>query len=236
MTAVKKGIIFGAALAAILGAVLITFFSLGHIYLSVFSRLYNLDISYSRLRNVSFDRFQLKDFTMRDKKTGFSVFSKTASLHFRIRDMRFKDAGIDFAFKDVHFGKEGGKGSLVYDTLTGLVAAPFDSRWQYTEMSGKVKTLKDGLEIKDFAVTGKDIKVSLNGAISGNDRINFDIIIYFGKELYDKIPPEMAGILLAKEESGWSSLSVHLEGDYKTPAIQLSSKLFRLNIRAISGL
>jgi len=235
MFIVKKRTLFAVISAAVLGAALILYLLSGRIYLYVFSRTHNLDISCSKITNISFGHFEVTDLMMRDRASGFSISSKASSMLFRIRDIRLKDVTIDFRFKDVRFGKKGGKENLIYSSLTGLVAIPFDSRWQYNEMSGKIKTMKGGSEIKDFSAAGKDIKLSIKGTVLENDTINLDIIIYFGKELYDMIAPEVAGILLSKEENDWSSLSVHLEGDYKTPSIQLSSKLFRLNIKAISG-
>jgi hypothetical protein len=74
------------------------------------------------------------------------------------------------------------------------------------------------------------MKLAFNGSMRKDNTIKSDIVIYFADELTGKIPSELTNLVLTQEESGWKSLSVKLEGNYTMPTIQVSSKLFRLNI------
>jgi hypothetical protein len=89
--------------------------------------------------------------------------------------------------------------------------------------------------IKDFLAKSDLMKLSFNGDIRRDNTIKSDIVIYFSDELTRKIPPELTKLVLTQEDPGWKSLSVKLEGNYTMPTIQVSSKLFRLNIGVKDG-
>jgi hypothetical protein len=49
------------------------------------------------------------------------------------------------------------------------------------------------------------------------------------------MPPELTSMALKGETDGWQSLTVKLEGDLSKPSIQVTGKIFRLNIGVKQG-
>ncbi len=70
----------------------------------------------------------------------------------------------------------------------------------------------------------------LKGTLKNCTTIKSEVTIYFADKLTGKIPPELTNLVLKGEDGGWKSLSVQLDGDYSKPSIQVSGRLFRLNI------
>lgn len=234
-----KGAVLVPALVSVLllsGAVL--YLSFGNIFAFLFSRAYHIDVRYKTARHLSAGAVAFTDLTLNDKASGFLVFSKFAKVRPKPKNLSFDFTGIDFNLQDVRFDASTLRlhaANPVYDTLTGLASVPFDSRWTYSVISGSVRTIENGVEIKDFTAAGKEIRISLSGTVIENTVLNLDIKIYFSKEFRQRVPEEMAKVLFSEEAGGWDSMSLHIEGDYNKPSISLSSKLFRLNIREISG-
>ena len=50
------------------------------------------------------------------------------------------------------------------------------------------------------------------------------------KDVLKDIPPEFSSVIMKEEANEWKSFSVKLKGDLRSPSVQISGKLFRLNI------
>lgn len=202
----------------------------------IFAAKNNLSVSYKNLTRVSLNELAFHDLSVVEKSTGlgfFAKYSKVRSLGKGMQSLQY--SAIDLDLKDVNFIKKETDKSMSYDSLTGLVSIPFDSRWKYKEIRGQIWTLNNEVKVKDLMTTSDEIKLSLGGILNcSNNKLEADIKIYFSEQLTKKIPEELLKVLLVDEKDGWKSLSVHLAGDYKTPSIQVSGKLFRLNINTIS--
>ena len=218
----------------ILIAVVTAFAVLSYVYSGViiiryFAKANNLDISYKTLKSTGFDRFIFKDFVAIEKRTGIGVSAAYASIISSGGTIFSKDPSLNIDLRDVSFIARQQKADA-YDSLTGLVSMPFNGKLKYKEIKGIVQSTKEGVSVKDLTAISDEMKLSFTGSWHANDTINFDIIIYFCANLAKKIPEELSKILLRDEADGWKSLSVRLAGDYNAPSIQISSKLFRLNI------
>jgi len=218
-------------LAALTLAVL---FSYIKIFVYVFSKDYKLDISYKSAASNFKGELFFKDLSLVSKDTdiGFLAHKAAVNPYYSLKGMTLK-----FRLNDVKFIKKGsGEEPVKYDTLTALLTSPFNSRWNYSTISGEMTPTAKEMRIKDVEVVGEDIKVSLKGSMMYfTGLIDADIVIYFSDKLTSEIPPEMLGIILVNEKSGWKTLSVRLTGDLNKPAVQVSSKLFRLNIKAVGS-
>ncbi len=218
-----------AAVVLILGVTAIISF-LPKIVLGAFSSTYNLDIQYKNLKKATLTGMAFDGLTIVDKAKGIGISSENATIALGWNGLDPRNATICFDFYDVRFVKRAVERALSYDTLDGLVALPFSSNWLYKEISGKVHSSKEGVTIRDFLAKSDLMKLAFNGSMQADNTIKSDIIIYFADDLTKKIPPELIKLVLTPGEPGWKSLSVKLEGNYTMPTIQVSSKLFRLNI------
>ncbi len=203
--------------------------SLDRIFIYIFARSHNLDITYQKTP-LPEGGLTYVDLFVFSRRAGTGLFSNLASFRPRWNG----ELVVGFNFKMVHFverwpDKPPGASSVLDD----LVAIPFGSHWIYKEISGEIIPCKDGVKIKDFTATSDDIRISLAGYFFNDHTVKADVVIYFSDKLAATIPGELSKVLLAKEEGGWNSLSVHFEGNLKTPSIQLSSKRFRLNIAPV---
>lgn len=213
---------------------LVAFYDRMIIYL--FAANNNLNISYKNLTRVSLNEIAFNDLSVVEKKTGigfFAKYSRVKSLGKGIQPPQY--AAIDLDLKDVNFIKKETEKNMSYDSLSGLVSIPFDSHWKYREIRGQIWALKNEVKVKDLMTTSDEIKLLLGGRLNyDTNKLESDIKIYFSEQLTKKIPEELLKVLLVDEKDGWKSLSVRLAGDYKTPSIQVSGKLFRLKINTIS--
>jgi len=201
------------------------------IFVYVFSKDYKLEISYkSAVANFKGEIF-FKDLSLVSKDTNVGFFARKADVNPRYS---MKGVTLNFRLNDVKFMKVGSKEEPVkYDTITALLASPFNSRWNYSTIIGEITPTAKEMRVKNVEVVGEDIRVSLNGNIMYfSGMVDSDIVIYFSDRLTSEIPPEMLGIILSNEKPGWKTLSVRLTGDLNKPAVQVTSKLFRLNIKA----
>lgn len=199
----------------------------GRIAVYLFSKAYNLDISYKRFPRASCREFLFEDLKIKDKKSGIGLFAKDAV----IRPGR---SGLNFNIYSAGFYREGAGKTNFYSDLAGLVSLPFSGQWIYKEISGSILPAKNGIEFKDILAVGDDIKLRLTAVIHDKDLVDANIKIYFSDIVSAGIPKELSGVILNDEGSGWKSLSVSLEGNYRSPSIQVSSRLFRLNIGAVA--
>lgn len=216
-------------IAGIMVTLVTLYLSIDRIAILSLSRAYNLDISYARLKRFSPTGFSFTSLTCVDKKRKAGISSGSADIKADFRDMT-----VDFILRDVHFIKGSAQDTPSYDSLTSLVAAPFKSNWQYLQMSGSVRPLMDGLEVKSFTASSDSMKLTLKGSVHANGIIKSDIVIYFSPGLSRDIPQELSSTLLRDEPDGWKSLSVNLSGDYKKPAVEVTGKLFRLSVKEVS--
>lgn len=221
-------------IASVLIIAILFLFS-GTIAIYIFSKTHNVAVSYKDLRVSFLNGLVFNDLNVHDNATGLGIFAKHANIKVRFSDPFFRNITLGLDLADVNFVKGHAKDAGLYDTLSGLVSVPFESRWQYKKISGSIRTKRDGTELKDFKAASEDIRLAFSGDVYNDDTIKFDIAIYFSGTVTAKIPEELSGVILTREPDGWSGLVVRLEGDYKTPAIQVSSKLFRLNIKALSS-
>ncbi|MCX5686871.1 MAG: hypothetical protein NTW09_05395 [Candidatus Omnitrophica bacterium] len=211
------------ALIAIAGLIYI---SLGHVAVYLFAKANNLDISYNNLTR-SGANFVFKDFRVRNKASSLGISAMSAVIRPKLK-------GYDFNFTDVRFLKKDGEEESSYENLAGLVAVPFKGSWVYKEIAGEIVPSRDTLEVKKLDAVSDEIKLHITGRFNADNTVDTDIEIYFGPGIIKKIPEELSKIILTDGEAGWKSLTVHLSGNYAQPSIQVSGKLFRLNIKSIS--
>ena len=223
-------------LAAVLTiAAILALFLLPHILLRTFAATYDLDLRYEHLKKAAPNRMIFEGLTVVDRPKGIGISAKNAEIDvlWSLPDPR--NSTIVFNLKDVRFVKKEREAAASYDTLDNLVALPFSSNWLYAEISGKVRSSKGEVAIRDFMAKSDMMRLSFNGDIRRDNTIKSDILIYFSDELTKKIPPELTRLVLTQEDPGWKSLAVKLEGNYTMPTINVSSKLFRLNIGVKDG-
>lgn len=227
---ILKPIIIIFAVLVIASAAL--FYYADVIAVRVLERSYGLDISYENCSQKSLSGFIFNGLSVQSRKTGLGFRSGVAAIKPRFVS---GEVAIGFDLTDVIFTRKKESAPGGYDTLTALVSAPFENKYTYKNIRGLIETAKGGVKVTGLEAVGSDIKLSLNGALSPRGTIDSDIVIYFAETLTNKMPPEIAGTLLTNAGSGWSRLSVHLSGDPAKPSIQVSSKSFRLSIKAVSG-
>ena len=218
-------------IAIIIIAGMVSYNAYERIALFALSKFYSLEISYKSLIKDKQNGLVFENLRVTNKKMGLGFYSKHASLK-PVRGANFlKTINFDFKFKDVHFIKN--RKEVVktrYDTLSELAAMPFEGRWTYKEISGVAEIFSNGLTLKNFAANGKDIRLTLSGDIFYNNIVDVEISIYFSKDVLKDIPAELHSVIMKDEPNEWKSFSVKLKGDMNSPSVQISGKLFRLNI------
>ena len=173
-----------------------------------------------------------------------SMFAKNHDLNVSYRGARFtphigtKDTGglkIDILLRDVCISKKGAVAEA-YENLGALISAPLAGSLKYREIKGVIRPRQGHMLIDDLTAEGEDIKVSLKGVFFyAEDRADLDVVIQFSQNLLKKIPKELSDTILKESAGGWRSLSIKLKGSFKSPAIELTGRLFRLSIKEISG-
>ena len=225
----KKIVLILAAFILVIAAV---FFYFDRVLAGILEKRYNLDIIYKRCSKNFSGEMDFKDLSVTFKPSGLCLTSKTAALK---PVFIGKKLALDFSLHDLVFTKRGASGPETYDTLSALVSSPFNSRWKYSELRGQLEPGEKSVKINNLNAISDQIKLSINGNLFYSGMIDSDIVIYFAGKLTEKIPPEFSKVILTNEKDGWKSLSVRLAGDPNKPSIQVSSKLFRLSIKAVSG-
>lgn len=198
----------------------------------VLEKRYNLDITYKRSSKDISGEFSFDDLSVVSRSTALGFTAKKAILK---PSLAGKNITLDFSLHNVTFIKKATGEALKYDTLTALVSSPFNSKWNYTEIRGRLEPGKESVKIDNLEAMSDQIRLSLKGTYFYSGIIDSDIVIYFASQLTKDIPPEFASVVLTGEKDGWKSLSVRLTGDPNKPSIQVSSKLFRLTIKSASG-
>lgn len=210
------------------------YFSFDKIFIFTLSKFYGVNVSYTSLAKDKINGYSFENLKILNKHIGIGFFSARANIKLNKTTSILKSLDIDFKFKDVHFIRVNPEESkTIYDSLNKVVAIPFEGRWAYKDMSGTVEIFSNGLTLKNFSADGKDIRLSLAGDIFYNNKVNMDITIYFSKGVLKDIPPELSSVIMKDEPQEWKSFSVKMQGDYRSPSLQISGKLFRLNINTI---
>jgi hypothetical protein len=228
MKSFKGVMILTAALLLLLVVSFIVFY--GHLTVLVFARSTGIDISYKQLITAGLTEFVFKDLSAVERQRGIGLSSSGASIKIVFDGLYIPNAAADFSLNDVQFIKRRSEEKASYNSIDGLIALPFDSQWKYKTISGKVSAIKDGIRVRDFVASGDSIRFSFDGTLTGNNIIKGDITMYFEREITGKMPPELAGMALKDAGDGWKSLTLKVEGDLAKPAIQVTGRLFRLNI------
>jgi hypothetical protein len=142
-------------------------------------------------------------------------------------------AGIFLELEEARFKKAQGASVKSYDTLMRLISIPFDSSWNYSKISGEVVIEPHLISIKEMTASSKDIKFYIKNAVfsAQDNTLDADIKISFSENAVSQFPEDLSKAVLQKEADGWQGLSVNLKGDWAAPAIQITGRLFRLNIR-----
>ncbi len=184
----------------------ILYFAIPGVSIALLAKAYNLDISYGNAR-----------FTP----------------HFGAKDEKGFNIGVDL--RDVRISKKGALADA-YENLGALVSAPFDGSLKYREIRGVIRPRSGRILIDELTADGDDIKVNLKGALFFvEERADLDVVIQFSQSLLKKIPRELSEAILKECPGGWKSLSVNLKGSFKSPAIEVTGRLFRLSIKEMSG-
>lgn len=225
----KQGLIIIFAIILVLLSAL--YLSFDKIAIFALSKLYGINISYTALSKDKVNGYTFENLKILNKQPGFGFFSARSNLKLNRTTSLLKSLDIDFKFRDVHFIRPNAeKTGSMYDSLDKLVAIPFEGRWAYRDVSGTIEIFSNGLTLRSFAANGSEIRISLAGDIFYNSTINMDITIYFSKSVLKDIPDELSSVIMQDEPQGWKSFSVNTKGDYRSPSVKVSGRLFRLNV------
>jgi len=206
-----------------------------HLLLHTLAKSSSLDLSYKSLHKQGGGKLRLNDLRLTGKTSGLGISSEEAFVTPKLLHFGFKGVIFYFSLNRVRFLSNVKSGPDKFDDIASLVSLPFSKNWVYENISGNLEMSKRGLILKDIKAAGNDITLALNGIINSDNTADLDIKIGFSKSVYERIPKELSGLVLAGEEGQWKNLSVHLTGNFSKPSIQLSSKLFRLNIKEIEA-
>jgi hypothetical protein len=207
------------------------------IALFAISKLYSQDISYKHLaKDTTKTGLILEDLRIMNKALGVGFFSQRATIKPAWGAGWLKSALLDFKFKDVHFlKKQVDENKTAYDTLSQLIAMPFEGRWMYKEVSGLVEIFSNGITIKRFSADGKEMRLIVTGDLYYNKIVDVDVTIYFSKEVLKEVPPELYSVIMRDEPNEWKSFSVKIKGDLNSPSVQVTGKMFRLNFGTVTA-
>lgn len=217
-------------LAVITGLGVAAYLNAGRIGVAIVSAANGLDISYTGLTHDGFRSYDFTGLTLTDRKTGSGLTAKRALVEPVLQDLFAGAMTAEISMAEVSFvgGRKGADEEL--DTIEGLVHLPFQSGWQYSSVTGRIRTEKDAISAQDLLITGDTIKLRVSGTFKEDASIDADITIYFADVLLKKIPEDMIRMVLKDEGDGWRSFQVRLHGNYKKPSIQVTGRQFRLSI------
>lgn len=205
-----------------------TYAAIDRIAVYALSRVFNLEIKYSGLKRSGITQFTFRRLTCVDKARGFGVSADEALIKPDFRSM-----AVDFDLQGVRFVKKTSDRMAPIDSLSKIVEEPFTGNWNYMKMSGSVKPIRGGVEMTRFEAAGDNMKLKMDGSVLESGPIEAVINISFSAESAKKIPAELASVLLSDEDGGWKTVSVNLSGNYRSPSIQVTGKMFRLSVKEI---
>ena len=228
----KKALLIFAVVAALAAAGI--FVTWDRIVIYIAAKDYGLSMSYSSVKNMNFKELQFRDFTVIEKNRRAGLFASQATLWPAIGIQARDSRSLAFVLKGVRFIPGPKKGAGEDDMLMDLIAMPFSGEWAYSDIEGEVFDQEKGLFIRKLVATGDMMRLSVNGYLYKNNTVDANITIYFSKNSIRELPESVTGVVLKNEEGDWKSLSAHLTGDLSGPSIELSGKLFRLNIKQVT--
>lgn len=200
-----------------------------------FCQKYGLQASYDGLSRRP-GEFIFRDLRVYYRKAGAGISAAQATFRPEFMLGQKGKVRLNFNLSGIRFIRQtSAETSASYNSLSELVAAPFSGRWGYNSVSGAVELVKDGVRIIGLKALGDEMRIDLDGVVRFDNTVEIDTVIYFSQKFTKKIPDELRHVVLKDEPAGWESLSVRLSGNYRTPSIQLSGRLFRLNIRSVSA-
>lgn len=221
----------------IIGAGLFTvYLNFDRIALFAISKLCSQDISYKHMAKDPISaRLIFDGLRIINSKLGIGFFSQRATIKPAWGTDWLKSAQLDFKFKDAHFLKNStDENKTIYDTLSQLIAMPFEGRWMYKEISGLVEIFSNGITIKRFFADGKELRFIVTGDLYYNNILDVDVTIYFSKEALKEIPLELYSVIMQDESNEWKSFSVKIKGDLNSPSVQVTGKIFQLNFGTVT--
>jgi len=190
------------------------------------------DISYRHMRSASFTRISASGLKLVNADTGAGFIARKAVIRPHFGKIFSKTLSLDFDLYSVVFVNEKAAGAASgYADLSGLVEIPFKGNWTYLHIDGSVDIFDKGTRIKAFNATSDEIRLRITGYIYRDNTVDSDITIYFSGKVTSSMPEMLTEAVLADDQGDWKSLSAHVKGDLKAPAIQVTGKLFRLNIQ-----
>ena len=222
-------LIAGAGLFAV-------YLNFDRIALFAVSKLYSQDISYKHMAKDPIGAGLIfEDLRIMNRRLGVGFFSQRAVIKHAWGTGWLKSALLDFKFKDVHFLKNRtNENKTTYDTLSQLIAMPFEGRWMYKEVSGLVEIFSNGITIKRFSADGKEMRFIVTGDLYYDNAVDVDLTLYFSKEVLKEIPPELHSVIMQDEPNEWKSFSVKIKGNLNSPSLQITGKIFRLNFGTVT--
>lgn len=221
-----------ALLAGILFALLIIIWlSYDRIAIFAISKYTGVKIDYSSLYRNRVNEFVINGLELFDPKRDIGLSSNKGK--FKLIWDIFAPArlGIVFRLEEVRFNRREDPYSEKMDSVSRLLAIPFENRWEHKEISGEVWIDREEIRVRDFMAVSSDTKVSLEGSIYENDAIEVSLTVHLSENILAEIPEEIHAALLKETTGGWRTLSVSLGGNYRIPSIQLVGKKFSLKIK-----
>ena len=219
----------------ITGAISFTvYLNFDRIALFAISKLYSQEVSYKHAARDPKAGMAFDGLKIINNKMGLGFFSQRATIKPSWGKNWLKSALLDFKFKDVHFLKSrAAESKTTYDTLSQLIAMPFEGRWMYKEVSGLVEIFSNGITIKRFYADGKDMRLIVTGDVYYNNIVDVELTMHFSKEVLKEIPSELHSVIMKDEPNEWKSFSVKIKGNLSSPSIQITGKVFRLNFGTV---
>ncbi len=213
----------------------IAYLNFNRIAIFAISRLYSQEISYKRMVKEKGTGLVFDDLRTTNSKLGAGFFSQQATIKPSWGSGWFRSILLDFKFKNVHFiKKRTSQKQDTYDTLSQLIAMPFEGRWMYKDVTGLVEIFSNGITVKKFSASGRDMRLILTGDIYYNNAIDVDVTILFSKDVLKEIPPELHSVIMQDEPDGWKSFSVKAKGNLSSPSLEVTGKIFRLNFGTVT--
>jgi len=202
--------------------------------IAVVSARHGLATTYRDLQVLDLRTFRCKDLKVLDKKKGVGIVANDARVRIDALSPRAGMSAFTFEMSRVRFtAKAQGRGNHD-DTLLGIVMTPFKSKWRYKTIRGSIVNTPEGTMLKDCSASGDEIELAISGRLLSNETIDADIAVAFSPDTAETMPDMVSQMVFKERPDGWRSFSARLTGDARTPSIQMTGNLFRLNIGAVT--
>ncbi len=212
-------------------ALVISFFiAFDRIVAAIVSRYSGLRMTYSRLSPDRTGKIIVRGLELTEPKSGLALHAEKGVLKPRMEFGPGTRFGISFTLEGAHFNKHEKGPRAGYSTFSDLAVIPFQHAWNYSVISGDIVFDGKTIEVRNFKAQSADIRLDIKGSLSAESKIDATIKVSFSGDAGRQIPEEIAVPVLQDEGDGWKYLTVRVQGDYRAPAVQISSKLFRLDI------